>query len=147
MRILGLDFGSRTVGVAVSDPLGLTAQGVEIVRREREDKLRRTTARIAELCESYGAERIVMGLPRHMNGDLGERAEKTIAYKEVLEKRTGLPVDLWDERLTTVAADRAMNEAGLHGEERKEVVDMLAAQMILQGWLDHERFLKENNER
>lgn len=136
MRIMGLDFGSKTVGVAISDELGLTAQGKEIVRRERESKLRQTCARIEELIVEYGVERIVMGLPKNMNGTEGERVEKTKEFKEMLERRTGLEVILWDERLTTVAADRYMSEAGIRGAKRKELVDEIAAVFILQGYLD-----------
>ena len=135
MRIMGLDFGSKTVGVAISDELGLTAQGKEIVRRERESKLRQTCARIEELIVEYGVERIVMGLP-NMDGSEGERVEKTKEFKEMLERRTGLEVILWDERLTTVAADRYMSEAGIRGAKRKELVDEIAAVFILQGYLD-----------
>ena len=100
MRILGLDYGSKTVGVAVSDPLGLTAQRVETIWRKQENKLRRTLARIEELTAEYGVEKIVVGLPKNMNNTMGERAEKTLEFKEMLEKRTGIPVVMWDERLT-----------------------------------------------
>lgn len=136
MRIMGLDFGSKTVGVAVSDPLGITAQGVEIVRRKSPNKLRQTLARIDELVKEYGVEELVLGYPKNMNGTEGERCEKTKEFKELLEKRTGLPVALWDERLTTVAADRSMMEAGLGRYERKEYVDEIAAIFILQGYMD-----------
>lgn len=135
MRIMGLDFGSKTVGVAVSDPLGITAQGVEIVRRKSPNKLRQTLARIDELVHEYGVEEFVLGYPKNMNGTEGERCEKTKEFKELLEKRTGLPVALWDERLTTVAADRSMMEAGLGRYERKEYVDEIAAVFILQGYM------------
>ena len=135
MRIMGLDFGSKTVGVAVSDPLGITAQGVEIVRRKSPNKLRQTLARIDELVREYGVEELVLGYPKNMNGTEGERCEKTREFKELLEKRTGLPVALWDERLTTVAADRSMMEAGLGRLERKEHVDEIAAVLILQGYM------------
>ena len=135
MRIMGLDFGSKTVGVAVSDPLGITAQGVEIIRRKSPNKLRQTLARMEELIREYGVEELVLGYPKNMNGTEGERCEKTKEFKELLEKRTGLPVALWDERLTTVAADRAMMEAGLGRMERKEHVDELAAVFILQGYM------------
>ena len=135
MRIMGLDFGSKTVGVAVSDPLGITAQGVEIVRRKSPNKLRQTLARIEELVRKYDVEELVLGFPKNMNGTEGERCEKTKEFKELLEKRTGLPVALWDERLTTVAADRAMMEAGLGRLERKEHVDEIAAVLILQGYM------------
>ena len=136
MRILGLDFGSKTVGVAVSDPLGITAQPVEIVRRKSESKLRQTLARIEELAKEYRAESFVLGLPKNMNNTMGERAEKSLAFKEMLEKRTGLPVVMWDERLTTVAANRAMMEGGVRRENRGEYVDSMAAALILQGYLD-----------
>ncbi len=137
MRIIGLDFGSKTVGVAVSDALGISAQGVEIVRREQEKKLRRTLARIKELVDLYQAERIVLGFPKNMNNTQGERCEKTLAFKEMLEKRTGLPVELWDERLSTVASDKLMMEAGVRRENRKQYVDQIAATFILQGYLDY----------
>ena len=137
MRIMGLDYGSKTVGVAVSDPLGLTAQGIEIVRRKSEAKLRQTLARIEEIAKEYSVEKIVLGFPKHMNNDIGERAEKSLEFKEMLERRTGLPVVMWDERLTTVEADRTMMETGIRRENRKEYVDMIAAVFILQGYLDY----------
>ena len=139
MRIMGLDYGSKTVGVAISDALQITAQGLEVIRRERENKLRRTLARIEELLVAYEVEKIVLGLPRHMNGSEGERAEKSLALKETLERRTGLPVVMWDERLTTVSADKAMIEAGIRRENRKEYADKIAAVLILQGYLDFSR--------
>lgn len=144
MRIMGLDFGSKTVGVAVSDPLGLTAQGVEIIRRKSENKLRQTLARIEELAAQYQVERFVLGLPKHMNNDIGERAEKSLEFQEMLKRRTGLPVVMWDERLTTVEADRTMMEAGIRRENRKDYVDMLAAVFILQGYLNY--LANENQE-
>ena len=140
MRILGLDYGSRTVGVAISDPLLVTAQGVEIIRRDSENKLRRTYARIEEIIAGYGdVDRIVLGYPKNMNNTIGERAVKSEEFKEALERRCGLPVILWDERLTTVAADRAMMETGIRRENRKDYVDEIAAMLILQGYLDHIR--------
>lgn len=146
MRIMGLDLGSKTVGVAVSDPLGITAQGVEIIRRESEDKLRRTLARIETLAKEYEVETFVLGYPKHMDNTIGERAQKSEAFKEKLECRTGLPVILWDERLTTVAADNAMDEAGLSREKKKEYVDMIAASLILQGYLDSLAFARKSDE-
>ena len=143
MRILGLDFGSKTVGVAVSDELLITAQGVEIVRRKSPSKLRQTLARIEELIEQYGVEKIVLGYPKNMNNTEGERCEKTKEFKEMLERRTELEVVLWDERLTTVAADRSMMETGIRRENRKEYVDEIAAIFILQGYLD---FLRNSGE-
>lgn len=136
MRIMGLDFGSRTVGVAISDPLLITAQGIEIIRRKDENKLRQTLARIEALVEEYEVGKIVLGLPKNMNDTIGERAELTLEFKEKLERRTGLPVVMWDERLTTAAADRAMMEAGIRREDRKNYVDKIAACFILQGYLD-----------
>lgn len=146
MRIMGLDYGSKTVGVAVSDPLGLTAQGIEIVRRKSETKLRQTLARIEEIAKEYSVEKIVLGFPKHMNNDIGERAEKSLEFKEMLERRTGLPVVMWDERLTTVEADRTMMETGIRRENRKEYVDMIAAVFILQGYLDYLSNHKETQE-
>ena len=142
MRVMGLDYGSKTIGVAISDPLGLTAQGIEIIRREEENKLRKSLRRIEELIEEYQVEEIVLGFPKNMNNTVGERAEKSLEFKEMLEKRTGLPVIMWDERLTTVAADKTMMEAGIRRENRKDYVDMIAATLILQGYLD-----RRNNEK
>ncbi|MCC8151914.1 MAG: Holliday junction resolvase RuvX [Lachnospiraceae bacterium] len=136
MRIMGLDYGSKTVGVAVSDPLFLTAQGVEIIRRKSPGKLRQTLARIEELIREYEVDRIVLGYPKHMNNSEGERCEKTVEFKDMLARRTGLEVILEDERLTTVMADRAMMEGGIRREDRKDYVDKLAAVFILQGYLD-----------
>jgi len=137
MRIMGLDLGTKTVGVAISDALQLTAQGIEIIRRKDENKLRQTLARIESLIMEYEVEEIVLGLPKHMNNDLGERAQFSLEFKEKLERRTGLPVALWDERLTTVSADRVMMEVGVRREDRKEYVDKIAATIILQGYLDY----------
>ena len=137
MRILGLDYGSKTVGVAVSDPLGFTAQGVEIIRRKSENKMRQTLARIEELIAQYQVEKIVLGLPKNMNNTLGDRAEKSLELKETLERRTGLPVVMWDERLTTVSANRVLMETGVRRENRKEHVDEIAAVFILPGYLDY----------
>lgn len=136
MRIMGLDFGSRTVGVAVSDSLLVTAQGLEIIRRPEANKLRRTLARIEELILEYEVEEIVLGYPRNMNATEGPRVELTREFQEKLERRTGLPVTLWDERLSTVAAERAMMEAGIRREKRGDYVDKIAAALILQGYLD-----------
>ena len=136
MRILGLDFGTKTVGVAVSDALLITAQGVEIIRRKAPTKLRQTLARIDELVGEYDVEKIVLGYPKNMNNSEGERCERTQEFKEMLEKRTGLEVVLWDERLTTVSADNAMMEMGIRRENRKDYVDEIAAIFILQGYLD-----------
>lgn len=146
MRIMGLDFGSKTVGVAISDALLLTAQGVEIIRRQEENKLRRTLARIEELIVEYEVEEIVLGLPKNMNATEGERVALTQEFKDKLERRTGLPVTLWDERLTTVAADKAMMEAGIRREMRREHVDKIAAVFILQGYLDRRNMQKKEEQ-
>ena len=139
MRILGLDYGSVTVGVAVCDPLGITAQGLETITRPAENKLRRTLARIAELADIYQVEKIVLGFPKNMNNTVGERGEKTLEFQAQLERRIGLPVILWDERLTTMAANPDLMEAGVRRENRKEVIDQMAAVLILQGYLDSMR--------
>ena len=137
MRILGLDYGSKTVGVAVSDPLGLTAQGVEIIRRKSENKLRQTLARLEELIAEYQAELLVLGYPKHMNNDIGDRAVKSLEFQEILKRRTGLDVVMWGERRTTVEANRTLAEADVRGVDRKQYVDELAAVFILQGYLDY----------
>ena len=136
MRIMGLDFGSKTVGVAVCDPLGITAQAVETITRTSENKLRQTLARIEQLAREYEIERIVLGYPKNMNNTLGERVEKTLEFKASLERRTGLEVLLWDERLTTIAAERVLMESGVRRENRKKTIDQIAAVFILQGYLD-----------
>ena len=136
MRLMGLDYGSKTVGVAVSDPLGLTAQGVETVWRKQENKLRQTMARIEELISEYQVERIVLGYPKNMNNTVGERAIACEEFAKNLERRTGLEVIMWDERLTTVSAEKALMESGVRRENRKAVIDQIAAVFILQGYLD-----------
>ena len=136
MRILGLDYESKTVGVAVSDPLGLTAQVVETIWRKQENHLRQTLARIDELATEYQVEQIVLGYPKNMNNTIGERAEKALEFQQMLEKRTGLQVIMWDERLTTVEANRTLMEASVRRENRKKYLDQLAAVFILQGYLD-----------
>ena len=134
---MGLDYGTKTVGVAISDPLGLTAQAVETIGRKEENKLRRTCARIEELIGEYGVEKIVLGFPKHMNNDIGERAEKSLEFRDMLQRRTGLEVIMWDERLTTVEAERTLIESGVRRENRKKHIDQIAAVFILQGYLDH----------
>ena len=138
-----MDFGSKTVGVAVSDPLGLTAQGVEIIRRKSENKLRQTLARIEALIQEYVVETLVLGLPKNMNNTMGDRAQKSLEFRDMLVRRTGLPVVMWDERLTTVEANRTLMESGVRRENRKDYVDELAAIFILQGYLDAQRIRKE----
>ena len=139
MRIMGLDFGTKTVGVAISDPLLITAQGKEIIRRDKSSKLRQTLARIEELVQSEEVSEIVLGYPKNMNNTEGDRVEATKEFKDMLERRTGLPVTLWDERLTTVAADKYMMDAGIRRENRKDYVDEIAAVFILQGYLDSKK--------
>ena len=136
MRTLGLDYGSKTVGVAVTDPLGLTAQGVEIIRRQKENHLRKTYQRITELCEQYDVEKIVLGLPLNMDDTMGDRAEKTLEFKKELERRLSVPVLLVDERLTTVEAIEIMDDAGIKVSEREKYVDMIAATIILQDYMN-----------
>ena len=133
---MGSDYGTKTVGVAISDALGLTAQGIETIERKEENKLRRTCARIEELIREYEVEKIVLGFPKHMNNDVGERAEKSLEFKAMLERRTGLEVIMWDERLTTVAAERTLIESKVRREDRKKYIDKIAAVFILQGYLD-----------
>ena len=128
MRIMGLDYGSKTVGVAISDALRLTAQAVETIERKEENKLRRTCARIEELIKKYDVEKIVLGFPKHMNNDIGERAQQSMEFGEMLKRRTGLEVILWDERLTI--------ESNVRRENRKKHIDQIAAVFILQGYLD-----------
>lgn len=136
MRLMGLDYGTKTVGVAISDPLGLTAQGIETIERKEENKLRKTLARIESLIETYNVEKIVLGFPKHMNNDIGERAQKSLEFRDMLVRRTGLEVVMWDERLTTVEAERTLIESNVRREERKKYIDKIAAVFILQGYLD-----------
>ena len=146
MRIMGLDYGSVTVGVAISDSLLITAQGIEVIRRKQENKLRQTYARIEALIEEYGVEKIVVGFPKHLNNTIGIRAELAEEFAENVRRRTGLEVVMWDERLTTVAAHRVLDEAELHYKKKAEVVDMLAAVLILQGYLDYLSMQSKKNE-
>ena len=131
-----MDYGAKTVGVAISDPLFLTAQSLETIYRKQENKLRRTLARIAELCVEYEVDLIVLGLPKNMDDTEGERCEKTRAFREMLERRTGISVVFQDERLTTWEADQILIEDGIPFEDRKKYVDKIAASLILQEYLD-----------
>ena len=133
---MGLDYGTKTVGVAVSDPLGLTAQAIETIVRKEENKLRKTCARMQELIVQYDVEKIILGFPKHMNNDIGERAEKSLEFRDMLHRRTGLEVVMWDERLTTVEAERTLIESNIRRENRKKHIDQIAAVFILQGYLD-----------
>lgn len=143
MRIMGLDYGSKTVGVAISDSLLLTAQGIETIERKEENKLRKTLARIEALVKEYEVEKIVLGLPLNMNDTIGERAEKTLEFKAMLERRTGLEVILWDERLTTIEAEQILIESNVRREDRKKYIDKIAAGFILQGYLDSLYLMKK----
>lgn len=143
MRIIGLDYGTKTVGVAICDPLGLIAQPVETIKRKEENKLRQTLARIEAIIEEYDVTEIVVGLPKNMDDSVGERALACQEFADKLERRTGLPVTMWDERLTTVAANEVLIESGVRRENRKAVIDQIAAVFILQGYLDYK--VNKNN--
>ena len=134
MRKMSLDVGTRTIGIAVSDLLGMIANGVETIKRTTEE---RDYARIAELIKEHEVDTLVVGYPKNMNNTEGERCEKTKEFGDMLARHTGLEVIYWDERLTTVAADRSMMETGIRRENRKEFVDEIAAIFILQGYLDY----------
>ena len=136
MRILGLDFGEKTIGIAISDPFGWTAQGLEVIRRYEENNLKDSINRIEEIVKQYQVEKIVLGLPKNMNNSLGFRVEKTQQFKLKLEKKLKLEVVFWDERLSTVGAERTLLEANLSRKKRKQVIDKMAAVFILQGYLD-----------
>lgn len=136
MRLLGLDFGTKTVGVAVSDGLQITAQPLETITRKSSGKLRQTLARIEEIIQEYQIEKIILGYPKNMNNTVGERAAACEEFKEDLERRTGLEVVLWDERLTTMESERILMAGGVRRENRKAVIDQMAAVLILQSFLD-----------
>ncbi len=136
MRLMGLDFGSVTVGVAVSDSLGITAQEVETITRKHPDKLRQTYARIEALASEYDVEKIILGFPVNMNNTEGFRAIETKKVQEDLARRTNLPVVMWDERLTTVEADRILEECNVAKKNRKKFIDQVAAAIILQNYMD-----------
>ena len=133
MRILGLDVGSKTIGVAISDPLGWTAQGIDTIRRKNKEQ---DIELVHKICKDYGVETIVIGLPKNMNGTIGESGERVLALAELIKEKTNLPIEMWDERLTTVAAERSLIEGDVSRKKRKKVIDMLAAVIILQGYLD-----------
>lgn len=135
-RLLGLDFGSKTVGVSVSDPLQLTAKSLCTVRRERENKLRQTLAEIVRIAQEEEVVKIVVGLPLNMDGTEGERCEKTREFVSLLEKRIDVPVVFCDERLTTEEAYEIMEEYGVPKEKQFEMVDSVAAMHILQDYLN-----------
>lgn len=133
MRILGLDVGSKTIGVAVSDPLGFTAQGITTIRRTNKEK---DLEEIKKFCDEYKAETIVIGLPKNMNGTIGPSGEIIMAFGKLIEEELKVQIKFWDERLTTVAAHKAMLEADLSRNKRKKIVDKVASTFILQGYLD-----------
>jgi len=132
---MALDYGSKTVGVAVCDALGITAQGVETIVRKEENKLRKTLARLEALTAEYQIETIILGYPKNMDDSIGERAQKTEEFRELLVRRLQLPVVLWDERLTTMEANEILTESGVRQEDRKKVIDKIAATLILQSYL------------
>ncbi len=137
MRILGLDYGTKTVGVAISDPLGYTAQGVETIFRKEENKLRQTMARIGEIVDENDVTEIVVGLPKNMNNSSGEMAAKAQEFAAALERRLGIPVKMIDERLTTIMADKVLEQLNVKKSDRKQYIDKIAATYILQGYLDY----------
>ena len=139
MRILGLDLGQKTIGVAISDPMGWTAQGITTIRRTKKSE---DLEQINKICKEYGVETIVVGLPKNMNGTIGESGERALEFSELIKEATGCPIEMWDERLTTVAAHRAMLEADMSRSKRKKIVDKIAATYILQGYLDRLRLSK-----
>ncbi|MCU9592925.1 Holliday junction resolvase RuvX [Caldibacillus thermolactis] len=135
MRIMGLDVGSKTIGVAVSDAFGWTAQGIKTIKIDEENE-QFGLDELKEIIDQYGIEKIVIGLPKNMNGTIGPRGEASIAFSERIKETFTLPVVLWDERLSTMAAERVLLEADVSRKKRKKVIDKMAAVMILQGYLD-----------
>ena len=147
MRIMGLDFGSKTCGVAISDSLMITAQPKEIIRRDRENKLRKTFARIEELIEEYDVGLVVLGLPLNMDDTEGERARRTLEFQDSLQRRTGLPVVMSDERLTSVEAEEIMQKQGIPREKYHDYVDMIAANIILSEYMEKMREQEEKRQQ
>lgn len=135
MRILGLDYGSKTVGVAMTDALGMTVQPYKTIQRDRESKLRQTLSEIAEIVEQYQIEKIVMGLPLNMDDTEGDRAAKTRDFAEKLKLRVAVPIKFTDERLTTMEAEEILDQSGIPRSEQKKVIDQVAAQLILEQYL------------
>ena len=142
MRIMGLDMGSHTIGLAISDESGLIAQSLETIRRK---SMEEDLKEITRVIDQFKIEKIVVGLPKNMNGTLGKQAEMVLEWIETLKKRISLPVVTWDERLTTVGATKILLEADLSRKKRKKVIDQLAAALILQGFLDQDRNLKDES--
>lgn len=143
MRIMGLDYGDKTIGVSMSDELGWTAQGLEVISRR---KAGNDTARLLELAGQYGVQEVVVGLPKNMNGTMGPRGEICIAFAEQLKEILNIPVHLWDERLTTVSAERILIEADVSRKKRKQIIDKMAASLILQGYLDYTIKMKKGGD-
>lgn len=135
MRILGLDYGSKTVGVAMTDALGMTVQSYKTIQRDRESKLRQTLSEIAEIVEQYQIKKIVMGLPLNMDDTEGDRAAKTRDFAEKLKLRVAVPIEFTDERLTTMEAEEILDQSGIPRSEQKKVIDQVAAQLILEQYL------------
>lgn len=133
MRIMGLDVGDKTIGVALSDPLGWTAQGLEVIRR---DTLEKDMNRLCQIIDEYTVEKILVGMPKNMNATIGPQGEKVLAFIEELKEKIDLPIKTWDERLSTVAAERMLIQADVSRSKRKKVIDKMAAAVILQGYLD-----------
>lgn len=133
MRVLGLDIGDRTVGVAISDPLGYTAQGITTIRRKN---IETDINKLLDICNEYNVDTIVAGLPKNMNGTIGPQSEKVLGFCDLIKEKISAPIIMWDERLTTVAAERIMLEGDLSRAKRKKIVDKIAATYILQGYLD-----------
>lgn len=145
MRWMGLDFGTKTVGVAISDELGITAQPVETITRKSNTKLRKTLARIEQLVLEYRITDIVLGYPKNMNNSEGARVEATKEFGEMIKRRVGLPVVFWDERLTTMESERILIETNIRRENRKAYIDQMAAVLILQSYMDA-RTMREKEE-
>ena len=136
MRVIGLDYGSKTVGVALSDELMLTAQPLTTIHRDSPTKLRQTLAQIEQIIEQYDVDRIVVGWPKKLDNEEGERCEKTKEFGDMLENRTGLEIIYQDERLTTAQADGVLEQGGIRKDKRKQYIDKMAASLILQNYLD-----------
>lgn len=134
MRIMGLDVGDKTIGVALSDPMGWTAQGLEVIRRKSD--VQEDFQRLLQIIREYEVESILVGLPKNMNGTIGPQGEKVLAFVEQLKEEINLPVKTWDERLSTVAAEKVLLQADVSRSKRKKVIDKMAAAVILQGYLD-----------
>ena len=139
MRVMGLDYGDKTIGVAISDELGLTAQALEVIKRTTIEK---DMERLREIIAEYEVSEIVVGLPKNMDASIGPRGEKSVMFAGRLREAFGLPVHLWDERLTTASAERALLEADVSRKKRKQVIDKLAASLILQSFMDSKNIMR-----